>query len=282
VDARSLSESSIAWAVELSHDPSLANTWTSKATLEVLHADAGAVLHAAERAIDISRQSRLAYFLSYGEAYSSYARGRLFDPEVGARELRQALALHLGQGNLCGAPWLWPACRSRSQDRLRRQRAVVRRGRPRARQRDRQSKGRCLPLSSARRHPTEARAGLCRIRPRLLRNCSRPREGTGGPGLPALRRAFPRQALPFYRPPRPSSCRPCARARGLCADARNGRDRRGDGAAIPTRVALAAASPDKITQLARQSCASRRWVHKTVIARITTCEVVVIKNTRMC
>jgi hypothetical protein len=37
VDARSLSESSIAWAVEVSHDPSLANTWTSKATLEVLH-----------------------------------------------------------------------------------------------------------------------------------------------------------------------------------------------------------------------------------------------------
>ena len=70
--------------------------------------------------------------------------------------------------------------------------------------------------------------------PRLPRKPSWPpspsRSEQGARSFEPARGAVARQALPIDRPPRRSSRRPRARARRLCADARNAGDRRGAGA----------------------------------------------------
>ena len=38
-------------------------------------------------------------YVAVGEGFAGWARGRLYEPEVGAREMRQALANYSGQGN---------------------------------------------------------------------------------------------------------------------------------------------------------------------------------------
>jgi tetratricopeptide (TPR) repeat protein len=103
-EARALSESANAWAGELAHDPSLANAWGYRAVLEVYRGDAGAALQAADRFVEIAGRRNLAFYLSWGRIHSYHARGRLFDAEAGAKEIRQALATFLEQGNKVPAP----------------------------------------------------------------------------------------------------------------------------------------------------------------------------------
>jgi predicted ATPase len=106
-EARVLSDSANAWAGELAHDPSLANAVGMTTNLEVWRGDAGAALQAADRLIEIARRRDLAYYLLWGQILACYARGRLFDPEAGATELRQALAAWLERGNKFMAPWFY-------------------------------------------------------------------------------------------------------------------------------------------------------------------------------
>ena len=49
----------------------------------------------------------MAYYLSLGQILACYARGRLFDPEAGAKELREALGAWLERGNKFAAPFFY-------------------------------------------------------------------------------------------------------------------------------------------------------------------------------
>jgi tetratricopeptide (TPR) repeat protein len=106
-EARALSESAIAWAGELAHDPSLANAWTWSLNLEVLRGDAGPALQAADRLIEVARRRDSAFYLLWGQLLWCHARGRLCDPEAGAKELREALAAFMERGNRFCAPWFY-------------------------------------------------------------------------------------------------------------------------------------------------------------------------------
>jgi tetratricopeptide (TPR) repeat protein len=103
-EARALSERAIAWAEELAHDPSLANACIWRVVLEVYLGDASAALQAADRLVEVARRRDLAFYLSWGQIVACYARGRLFDPEAGAKELREAVAAWLKRGNKFSAP----------------------------------------------------------------------------------------------------------------------------------------------------------------------------------
>jgi predicted ATPase len=82
----------------------LANAWGWTAHLEILRGDAGAALQAADRGIEVSRRRDLAFYLLWGQIL---ARGRLFDPEAGAKELREALGRWLERGNKFAAPFFY-------------------------------------------------------------------------------------------------------------------------------------------------------------------------------
>jgi predicted ATPase len=103
-EARALSDSANAWAGELAHDPSLANAWGWTAFLELLRGDADAALQAADRGIEVSRRRDLPFYLLWGQILACYARGRLFDPGAGAKDLRESLATWLERGNKFVAP----------------------------------------------------------------------------------------------------------------------------------------------------------------------------------
>jgi tetratricopeptide (TPR) repeat protein len=106
-DARAVSDGANAWAGELAHDPGLANAWVWTAFLEILRGDAGAALQAADRSVEVSRRRDLPFYLLAGQILACYARGRLFDPEAGAKELREALTAWLDRGNKSYAPWFY-------------------------------------------------------------------------------------------------------------------------------------------------------------------------------
>ena len=93
------------------------------------------------------------------------------------------------------------------------------------------SRIRSRTASGARRNPAEARSRQPRACGRSLPDRHRGREAARHAQLRTARRALARQALSIDRPPRRSPRRPRARARRLCADARNAGDRRGAGAA---------------------------------------------------
>jgi predicted ATPase len=106
-EARASSDSANTWAGELAHDPSVANALVLTAFLEILRGDAGAALQAADRLVEVSRRRDLPFYLSWGQILACYARSRLFDPEAGAKELREALAAYLERGNKYFAPWIY-------------------------------------------------------------------------------------------------------------------------------------------------------------------------------
>jgi predicted ATPase len=105
--ARALSDSANASAGELAHDPGSANAWGWTAWLEILRGDAGAAPQAADRGIEVSRRRDLAFYLLWGQILACYARGRLIDPEAGAKELREALGAWLERGNKFAAPFFY-------------------------------------------------------------------------------------------------------------------------------------------------------------------------------
>ena len=102
--ARELSDEAIARAVDSAHGPTLANTWTFKAALEMNRSDAEAVRQAAEALAELSRDHGLALYLAFAAVFSGWACARLGDKESGFRQLRQALAALTGQGVKAGVP----------------------------------------------------------------------------------------------------------------------------------------------------------------------------------
>jgi predicted ATPase len=72
--------------------------------LGVLRGDITAVARTSKALIELSLQHGVPLFRAIGEIYSSWARGRLGDPEAGARELRASLAAYLGFGGTLNVP----------------------------------------------------------------------------------------------------------------------------------------------------------------------------------
>jgi class 3 adenylate cyclase/predicted ATPase len=71
---------------------------------EVNRDDPAAALRAADALLTFSRAHDIALYAIYGEIFSSWAHGRLFDPEAGANRLRQALEGYLAKDNKNSAP----------------------------------------------------------------------------------------------------------------------------------------------------------------------------------
>ena len=71
---------------------------------EVNRDDPKATLPAAEALLTFSRAHDIELYAIYGEIFSSWARGRLFDPEAGANQLRRAMTDYLALDNKNGAP----------------------------------------------------------------------------------------------------------------------------------------------------------------------------------
>ena len=90
--ARRLAEQAVLRAAESGYVPDSAIALALKINLEAARGDAAAALRAAESLLALAREHGINHYRSMGECASSWARGRLDDPQVGARELRRAMA----------------------------------------------------------------------------------------------------------------------------------------------------------------------------------------------
>jgi predicted ATPase len=101
---RALMEKAVERAVESAHVPTLANMALCKTLLEILRGDAEAARGTAERVVGLAQEHGLTYTLGGLMMCSGWARARMGDFEVGAVELRQALASYRDQGNRLWVP----------------------------------------------------------------------------------------------------------------------------------------------------------------------------------
>jgi class 3 adenylate cyclase/predicted ATPase len=96
---RALMEKAVERAVESAHVPTLVNMVYFKTLLEILRGDAEAARGTAERVVGLAQEHGLTFALGGLMMCSGWTRARLGDFEVGAAELRQALASYRDQGN---------------------------------------------------------------------------------------------------------------------------------------------------------------------------------------
>ena len=94
----------MARADETTHPPTQALVSHYISVNQMLRGDPEAVRRVAKIAVELGREQRMALYLAWGEMHSNWARAWLGDRESGMRELREALAAYLGQGNKLYAP----------------------------------------------------------------------------------------------------------------------------------------------------------------------------------
>ena len=102
--ARRLINEAIREGVETEHAATIATNRLFLSRLEVSRDDPAAALPAAEALLSFARAHDIALYVIYGEIFSSWARGRLMDPEAGANQLRQAVEAFLALDNKNAAP----------------------------------------------------------------------------------------------------------------------------------------------------------------------------------
>jgi class 3 adenylate cyclase/predicted ATPase len=102
--ARRLIEQAVREGQETGHVATIANTAVHKVLLESFRDNPAATLRASEQVVEFARQHNMAAYAAAGELFLLWARGRLFDPEAGGSQLRQALAAFVQQGNKLFAP----------------------------------------------------------------------------------------------------------------------------------------------------------------------------------
>jgi class 3 adenylate cyclase/tetratricopeptide (TPR) repeat protein len=105
VYARRAIERAVRDARASDHAVTIAQVSCFGAHLEALRDDPAATRLAAEPAVEFARAQGIGLYAAMGEIYACWARGRLLDPEAGVRELREALAAFLSQGNRITVPW---------------------------------------------------------------------------------------------------------------------------------------------------------------------------------
>ena len=102
--ARELIEAALAAARASDHVPTLANTYSFAALLELVRGNAEAAGRAAEACVELSREHELSLYLAVGRACAGWAHARLGKHTRGAAELREALADLGKQGNKLWLP----------------------------------------------------------------------------------------------------------------------------------------------------------------------------------
>jgi predicted ATPase len=103
--ARALIEEAVAQAIEIDHVPTLINTYFYKAHVEVVRCDAAAARRDAEIVVKLSQENAVAFYAGVGALQSAWASARLDDRKTGVKELRQALAAYIDQGNKLAVPF---------------------------------------------------------------------------------------------------------------------------------------------------------------------------------
>jgi predicted ATPase len=104
--ARELIEEANRRARVLGHAPSMAHPLHWKSYLEILRGDAAAALSAAETLEALTREHVMPFWRVMAELNAGWARGRLYDAEAGATDLRRALAAVTDQGGM-GEAWFY-------------------------------------------------------------------------------------------------------------------------------------------------------------------------------
>ena len=103
--ARQLMDEALRRTVELGHAPTTASVNVYRCLLETARGDTQATLNAAEVLVRLGKEHGMALYLAVGELFSSWARGWLIDPKIGASEYRNALKNYMDQGNKYFAPF---------------------------------------------------------------------------------------------------------------------------------------------------------------------------------
>jgi class 3 adenylate cyclase/predicted ATPase len=104
--ARHLIDQAVREGQESGHVATIANTAVHKVLLESFRDDPAATLEASELVVEFAREHNMATYAAAGELFFLWARGRLFDPEAGGSQLRQALAAYVEKGNKLFAPFV--------------------------------------------------------------------------------------------------------------------------------------------------------------------------------
>ena len=97
-------DEAVSWSLDAGHVPTLANSLTQKAELEVLSGNTEAAFRAAEAAFAVSREHEFGHYLPIATVYLGWARARLGQTKAGLEELRKGLAAHTGNGNKAWVP----------------------------------------------------------------------------------------------------------------------------------------------------------------------------------
>ena len=101
--ARQLVQLAARRAGELGHVAAVANALFFRAVLESRRDDVSATRLAAEALLELTEEHGIKTYDDLGKVYAIWARGRQLNPEVGANELRQALAAYVAHGSQSGA-----------------------------------------------------------------------------------------------------------------------------------------------------------------------------------
>ena len=104
-DARRAIARAVREARASDHVVTIAQVYSFRAYLEGLRHDPAATRLAAEPAVEFARVHGIELYAALSKIFACWAHGRLLDREAGLRELREALAAYLKQGNGVGAPW---------------------------------------------------------------------------------------------------------------------------------------------------------------------------------
>jgi tetratricopeptide (TPR) repeat protein len=103
--ARELIDAARGRATKLGHFPSMGHPLYWRWTIEIWRGDLGAALAAAEALAVLGQESGMSPWRALGEIGAAWARGRLYDPAVGATELRRTLGALADQGVSLGVPF---------------------------------------------------------------------------------------------------------------------------------------------------------------------------------
>jgi predicted ATPase len=104
--ARRLMEQAIRRADESCNAATIGTALFFKVVLESRRGDVAATRLAADALLELSEKHGMRTYSDEGQVYANWARSRGLDPNVGTRELQQALTAYLAQGNKADAPSL--------------------------------------------------------------------------------------------------------------------------------------------------------------------------------
>ena len=98
-------EEAVARAIRSAHPQTVVNIHHFRSLLAILQGNAESARHAAEAVLEVSQEHGITLYLAMGTVSLCWARARLSDRETGLKELREAVAAFIGQGNRLFVPF---------------------------------------------------------------------------------------------------------------------------------------------------------------------------------